>query len=97
MVIESKEAEFSCEQCDETFERREQLNEHMEEVHGITPDEKSEESVAAGSDASAATGSITEETNDSPSAAEPSEAAGPSVNDADVRPEADDTSDEDDS
>ncbi|RBI60298.1 hypothetical protein DMJ13_18325 [halophilic archaeon] len=50
----------------------------------------SQQSAAAGSDASASTGSITEETNDSPSAAEPSEAAGPSENEDTVHPETDD-------
>ncbi|WP_458185364.1 C2H2-type zinc finger protein [Haladaptatus sp. NG-WS-4] len=95
-MAESTE-EFSCEQCNESFEKREQLNEHMKEAHGVAPNEASEDAAAAGSDASGSTGSITEETNDSPSAAEPSEAAGPSESDADVRPESDDATDEDES
>ena len=40
-------------------------------------DENAEESAAAGSDAAASTGSMTEETNDSISAAEDAEATGP--------------------
>lgn len=89
-MAESNE-EFACEQCDETFELREQLNDHMEKAHDVASNEESEDAAAAGSDASASTGSITEETNDSASAAEPSEAAGPSESDADVRPDEDDT------
>ncbi|WP_458206373.1 C2H2-type zinc finger protein [Haladaptatus sp. NG-SE-30] len=95
MVTEStEEGKFSCEQCDESFEQQEQLNDHMKQAHDVAPNEDSEDAAAAGSDASGSTGSITEETNDSPSAAEPSEAAGPSESDADVRP---DDADENDS
>ncbi|WP_266076506.1 C2H2-type zinc finger protein [Haladaptatus caseinilyticus] len=87
-MTESSE-EFACQQCDESFDQRAQLNEHMETAHDVAPNEESEDAAAAGSDASGSTGSITEETNDSPGAAEPSEAAGPSESDADVRPDED--------
>ncbi len=89
-MAESNE-EFACPECDESFDQKEQLNEHLKDAHDIDPNEESEHAAAAGSDASGSTGSITEETNDSPSAAEPSEAAGPSKSDADVRPDEDDS------
>ena len=90
MATESNEETYSCDHCDEEFERENELYEHLEDAHGITPEEeRSEESAAASSDASASTGSITTETNESPSAAEPSEAAGPTDND-DIEPNSDD-------
>lgn len=90
MATESNEKTYSCEHCDAEFDREEQLYEHMRDEHGITPEgQHSEESAAAPSDASASTGSLTDETNESPSAAEPSEAAGPSENDDDIGPDSD--------
>ncbi|MCO8245509.1 MULTISPECIES: C2H2-type zinc finger protein [unclassified Haladaptatus] len=90
MATESNEKTYSCEYCDDEFEGKEDLHEHMRETHDETPDEKSEESAAAGTDASGSTGSITEENNESPSAAEPSEAAGPSGNEDEIGPDSDD-------
>ncbi len=87
MVSESNEKVYSCEYCDEEFEGKERLHEHMEDVHDGTPDEKSEESVVADTDSSGSTGSITVENNESPSAAEPAEAAGPSENEDEVGPD----------
>lgn len=104
MAADPEESGFPCENCGETFESRDALDEHMDEAHGITPEERAErndgnrsgeeanESAAAGADAAGSTGSITEETNDAPSAAEPAEAAGPS-GDTDVSPDADDDAD----
>ena len=85
MATESDEKTYSCEYCDEEFEEKDELHEHLQEEH----DEKSEEAVSAGTDASGSTGSITEENNESPSAAEPSEAAGPSSNEDEVGPDSD--------
>ncbi|WP_227379725.1 hypothetical protein [Haladaptatus halobius] len=68
----------------EAEEETDELDENIPEQN-----RESEDAASASSDASASTGSITEETNDSPSAAEPAEAAGPSQDD-DVRPETDD-------
>lgn len=68
----------------EVEEETDELDENIPEQNG-----DSEDAASASSDASASTGSITEEANDSPSAAEPAEAAGPSQDD-DVRPETDD-------
>ncbi|WP_049997346.1 hypothetical protein [Halococcus sediminicola] len=92
MTSESQRTVFSCQRCDEEFEEKDQLTEHREEEHGIAPDKErgeSKDAAAASSDASGSTGSITEENNESLSAAEPSEAAGPAGTDDDVRPETD--------
>lgn len=98
MVTDSADGEYSCENCEETFEHREELEEHMKAVHDADPeaepgeDDGNEDTAAADTDAAGSTGSITEETNDTPSAAEPAEAAGPSGDD--VRPDEDEIEDE---
>lgn len=102
MSTDSDGSEFSCEHCGETFERQQDLDEHVAEAHGSAEEstgesesvDENEDAAAAGSDAAGSTGSITEETNDSPSAAEPSEAAGPAGIDDDVRPDTDDEDDD---
>ena len=89
MATDPEGSAILCETCDEVFEHREELEAHMEDAHGTTPERDEEDAAAAGSDASGSTGSISEETNDSPSATEPAEAADPSGNDDDVRPNTD--------
>lgn len=94
----SDDSQFSCEHCDETFDRREERDEHLRDAHDVDPErggETAEETAAADTDATGSTGSITEETNESPSAAEPSEAAGPSGDTEDVEPDLDHDSDDD--
>jgi hypothetical protein len=89
MASGSDEETISCKLCGEEFDRREQLNEHMKDGHDSTGEEtrgESEDAAAASGDASASTGSMTVETNESPSAAEPGEATGPGQDD-EVRPE----------
>lgn len=87
MATESEEDVYSCEYCDASFEGEERLHEHVQEAHDEDSG-ASEDAAVAGTDASGSTGSITEENNESPSAAEPSEAAGPS-NDDDIEPDSD--------
>jgi hypothetical protein len=81
---DTDDAAISCSHCEKTFEKREERDEHLREAHDVDPEEgggTAEEAAAADTEAAGSTGSITEETNDSPSAAEPGEAAGPSVSD----------------
>jgi hypothetical protein len=73
---------FQCDRCEETFDDRDAFEDHLHEDHDID----AEEAAAAASDASGSTGSMTDESN-APSAAEPAEAAGPSNEDDDVRPD----------
>lgn len=74
----------------EAVEEAEEIDEDIPEQNG-----KSEDAAAASTDASASTGSLTDETTDSPSAAEPAEATGPTEDD-DVHPETDEAKDETD-
>ena len=39
MAANPEESGFPCEDCGEVFESRAELDEHMKEVHGITPEE----------------------------------------------------------
>ena len=96
MTTETEKDSFSCEYCEEEFDEKEQLDEHMGESHSSTSKDRgdSEDSATASTNASGSTGSITEETNQSPSAAEPSEAAGPSGSGDDVQPKTDDSNEQ---
>ncbi|WP_435156231.1 hypothetical protein [Haladaptatus sp. DFWS20] len=60
----------------EAVEETEELDEDIPDQNG-----DSEDAAAASTDASASTGSLTDETTDSSAAAEPAEAAGPTDND----------------
>ena len=43
MAANPEESGFPCENCGEVFESRDELNEHMKDAHGATPEEKVEE------------------------------------------------------
>jgi hypothetical protein len=86
---DTDDSAFRCDHCEETFDTRKEHDDHLRDAHNTGPeasDETAAESAAANSDAAASTGSITEETNDSPSAAEPGEAAGPAGSEGDTDP-----------